>query len=165
VLACVPASEFFELDISRWGLLGLCLFHELLPLFQDNKRVPCKWLKSLSDKISPKLKSELSPCLGCRLLEKLECLRFHNFLELQVFLHMLTKQVHFSLLLSSLISGKFKGIFCLAMSPASALNLRFWVNGTGIPTMSTSVTIIVSLGHFVDVLGALPWHWAPPICT
>jgi hypothetical protein len=28
--------------------------------------------------------------------------------------------------------------------------------------MSTSVTIIVSLGHFVDVLGALPQRWAPP---
>jgi hypothetical protein len=28
--------------------------------------------------------------------------------------------------------------------------------------MSTSVTIIVSLGHFVDVLGALPRCWAPP---
>jgi hypothetical protein len=29
--------------------------------------------------------------------------------------------------------------------------------------MSTSVTIIVSLGHFVDVLATLPRHWAPPI--
>jgi hypothetical protein len=28
--------------------------------------------------------------------------------------------------------------------------------------MSTLVTIIVSLGHFVDVLGALPRRWAPP---
>jgi hypothetical protein len=55
--------------------------------------VLCKWLKSFSDKISPKLKSELSPRLGCRLPEKLECLRFRIFLELQVFLHMLIKQV------------------------------------------------------------------------
>jgi hypothetical protein len=46
-----------------------------------------------SDKISPKLKSELSPYLGCHLPEKLECLRFHAFLKLQVFLHMLIKQV------------------------------------------------------------------------
>jgi hypothetical protein len=49
------------------------------------------------------------------------------------------------------------------MSHGSGLNLRFWVNGTGIPTMLTSVAIIVSLGHFVDVLGALPRRWAPPI--
>jgi hypothetical protein len=69
------------------------MFHELLPLFLDNKWVACKWLKSFSDKISPKLKSELSPCLGCRLLEKVECLQFRVFLELQVFLHMLIKQV------------------------------------------------------------------------
>jgi hypothetical protein len=74
-------------------LARFILFHELLPLFRDNKRVPCKWLKSFSDKISPKLKSELSPCLGCSLPEKLECLRFRIFLELQVFLHMLIKQV------------------------------------------------------------------------
>jgi hypothetical protein len=38
-------------------------------------------------------------------------LRFHTFLELQVFLQMLS---HFSSLLRSLISGKCKGIFCLA---------------------------------------------------
>jgi hypothetical protein len=75
----------------------------------------------------------------------------------------LSNKSHFSSLLSSLISGKFKGIYCLAASPASTLNLCFWVNGTGIPTMSTSVTIIVSLGHFVDVLGALPRRWASPI--
>jgi hypothetical protein len=93
VLTCVPASELFELDTSKSGLLGFLLFHEPLPLFWDNKRVPCKWLKSFSDKISPELKSELSPCLGCRLPEKLECLRFHVFLEIQVFLHMLIKQV------------------------------------------------------------------------
>jgi hypothetical protein len=33
--------------------------------------------------------------------------------------------------------------------------------------MSTSVTINMSLGHFVDVLGALPRCWAPPTwsCT
>jgi hypothetical protein len=74
-------------------LLGFCLFHELLPLFWDNKWVPCKWLKSFSDKIFLKLKSELSPCLACRLLEMLECLLFRIFLELQVFLHMLIKQV------------------------------------------------------------------------
>jgi hypothetical protein len=47
------------------------------------------------------------------------------------------------------------------MSPASALNLRFCVNDNGTP-LSTSVTIIVSLGHFVDVLGALPRRGAPP---
>jgi hypothetical protein len=29
--------------------------------------------------------------------------------------------------------------------------------------MSTSVTVIVSLVYFVDVLGALPRRWAPPI--
>jgi hypothetical protein len=29
--------------------------------------------------------------------------------------------------------------------------------------MSTSVTIIVSLGHFLDVLSALPRCWAPSI--
>jgi hypothetical protein len=29
--------------------------------------------------------------------------------------------------------------------------------------MSTSMTIIVSHGNFVDVLGALPRRWAPPI--
>jgi hypothetical protein len=29
--------------------------------------------------------------------------------------------------------------------------------------MSTSVTIIVSLVHFVDVVGTLPRRWAPPI--
>jgi hypothetical protein len=92
MLACVPASEFFELDTNRRGLLGFLLFHELLPLFWDDKRVHCKWLKSFSDKILPKLKSELSPCLGFRLPEKLECQRFHAFLELQVFLHMLIKQ-------------------------------------------------------------------------
>jgi hypothetical protein len=73
------------------------VFHEIVPLFWDNKRVPCKWLNSFADKISPKLKSELSPCLGCRLPEKL----------------------------SFFISGKVKGIFYLATSPASALNLRF----------------------------------------
>jgi hypothetical protein len=48
---------------------------------------------SFSDKILPKVKSELSPCFGFRLLEKLERLRFCIFLELQVFLHMLIKQV------------------------------------------------------------------------
>jgi hypothetical protein len=74
-------------------LLDFLLFHELLPLFRDNKRVPYKWLKSFFDKISPKLKSELSPYLGCRLPEKLEYLRFCVFLELQVFLHMLIKQI------------------------------------------------------------------------
>jgi hypothetical protein len=84
-----------------------------------------QWLKSFSDKISPKLKSKFSSCLGYRLPEKLECLRFRIFLKLQVFLHMLIKKSHFSSLLSSLISDKFKGIFCLATSPASALNLHF----------------------------------------
>jgi hypothetical protein len=69
------------------------MFHELLPLFRDNKRVPCKWLKSFPDKIFPKLKSELSSCLGYRLPEKLECLWFRVFLEFQVFLHMLIKHV------------------------------------------------------------------------
>jgi hypothetical protein len=48
-------------------------------------------------------------------------------------------------LLSSLISGKFKGIFYLATSPASVLNMHFWVNGTGIPTMSISVAILCHL--------------------
>jgi hypothetical protein len=109
----------------------------------------------LSDKISPKLKSELSPCFGCRLLEKLECLRFHVFLELQVFLHMLIKQVPL-FIIAWFLDSKCKGIFCLATSPASTVNLRFRVNGTGIPTISTSMTIIVSLVHFADVLGALP---------
>jgi hypothetical protein len=69
------------------------MFHELLPLFWDNIWVPCKWLKYFSDKILPKLKSELSPCLGCHLPEKLECLWFHVFLQLQVFMHILIKQV------------------------------------------------------------------------
>jgi hypothetical protein len=74
----------------------------------------------------------------------------------------LSNKSHFSSLLSSLNSGKCKCIFCLATSLTSTLNLRFWVNGIGIHPKSTSVTIIVSLGHFVDVLGALPRRWAPP---
>jgi hypothetical protein len=93
MLACVLASEFFELDTNIRGLLGFLLFHEPLPLFRVDKWVPCKWLKSFSNKISHKLKSELSPCPCCRLREKIECLQFHAFLELQVFLHMLIKQV------------------------------------------------------------------------
>jgi hypothetical protein len=48
------------------------------------------------------------------------------------------------------------------MSFAGALNLCFCVNGTHIPLMTTLVTIIVSLGHFVDVLSALPRRGAPP---
>jgi hypothetical protein len=39
------------------------------------------------------LKLGVTPCLGCRLSEKLECLRYRVFLELQVFLHMLIKQI------------------------------------------------------------------------
>jgi hypothetical protein len=30
------------------------------------------------------------------------------------------------------------------------------------PPMSALLTIIVSLGHFVDILGALPRRWSPP---
>jgi hypothetical protein len=51
VLACVPASEFFKLDNSRRGLLDFLPFYELLTMFRDDKQVPCKWLKSFSDKI------------------------------------------------------------------------------------------------------------------
>jgi hypothetical protein len=72
--------------------------------------------------------------------------------NIKCFCTCLSKKSHFSSMLSSLISGKCKGTFCIAMSPSSVQNLHFCVNGTSIPPMSTSMIIILSLGHFVGVL-------------
>jgi hypothetical protein len=114
------------------------------------------------------IKSRLSWNLNCLYAlaavfqKSLNACGFTSSWNFKCFCTCLSNKSHFSSLFSSLNYGKCKGIFCLATSPASALNLRFWVNGTGIPPILTSVTIIVSHGHFVDVLGTLPQHWAPP---
>jgi hypothetical protein len=87
--------------------------------------VPCKWLKSFSHKISPKLKSKLSPYLGYRLPEKLECLRFRVFLELQVFLHMLIKQVPLFIIASFFEFWQVQRYLLSSNEPHKRPDLRF----------------------------------------
>jgi hypothetical protein len=57
--------------------------------------------------------------------KSLNACSFASSWNFKCFCRCLSNKSHFSSLLSSLISGKFKGIFCLATSPASALNLPF----------------------------------------
>jgi hypothetical protein len=85
------------------------------------------------------IKSHLSWNLNCLhalavvFQKSLNACSFASSWNFKCFCTCLPNKSHFSSLLSSLNYGKCKYIFCLATSPASALNLHFWVNGTSIP--------------------------------
>jgi hypothetical protein len=161
VLACVPISKFFEPGTNKWGFLGFLLFTNS---FHYSGSIN----ECLVNGSSPKLiKSHLSWNLNClcalaSIFQK--CFNARDFTpswNFKCFYRCLWNKSHFSTLLSSLIFGNCKGIFCLEMSSASILNLRFCVNGIGIPYLNLNDYHCVTC-HFVAVLGALPRSRAPP---
>jgi hypothetical protein len=64
----------------------------------------------------------------------------------------LSNKDHLSLSLRDLKPDITRESLCLAMRPASICNFNFYLLSFGIPPWSIPVTIIMSFGHFVDVL-------------
>ena len=71
---------------------------------------------------------------------------------------------HFCWTLRDLNLGITRDSFYLTMRTASARNLNFCLLSVGIPPRSMPVTIIMSFGHFVDILGVFCRASVPPSC-